>query len=168
MEVIASDSFLFLLLPSGNNNLRSFVCSLQLFVREIHKIIKGKAFKSSFNHIFKRRKLFSSEYLSVNKRFNLKIHKIDSCLNLVFLVLGCGVRHFNRRQIGIIRTFLTLKLFPAVFINQRLCFVKRRFRLGNLQIRTVDYLIHIQWCIQLCNKSLIYGFSVSVSIHIEA
>ena len=82
----------------------------------------------------------------------------------MLVIFGCGVSNIDFGKVCVVRTLLTLKLCPAVFINQSLRFLKRCLRLKFRQIRTVDDFIYIQWCIHLCYERLVYGISVSAPV----
>ena len=107
-------------------------CYFNFLVRQIHKIVKGKALQTPFDHIFKRRKLFAPDNFSVYKGFKPVIHKINSRLNFVLIIFGCRISKLHIGKVCVIRTLVTLKLLTAILIYERFCRIQFRNRFLDL------------------------------------
>ena len=129
-------------------------CYFNFLVRQIHKIVKGKALQTPFDHIFKRRKLFAPDNFSVYKGFKPVIHKINSRLNFVLIIFGCRISKLHIGKVCVIRTLVTLKLLTAILIYERFC----RIQFGN---RFLD-LFQVVVCLPLALKLLADALIVDI------
>ena len=147
------------LLPSRDYGGRCLFNPCQFFLGQINKVIKGKVLQTSLGHILKTVVLFGADNRTVNKGFNLEVHKVNIRLNFVLIVLGRSVCHIDFGKVGIVRTFVTLKFFSTVFVNNLLCNIKGRF-----QIWAVNNLNALRRRIKLRDKVLRNSRSVPVLI----
>ena len=136
----------------------------QFFFGEVNKVVKGKCLQSLFGQFLKRSILFTADDFSICKGFNAKIHKIDSCLYFVLIVLSRGVGNTHICKVGVIRTVLLLVFLTAEIINEPFCLIQCIVR----QVRAVNDLKALGRWIKLCNKVVGDGTAVPVLIQNNA